>query len=73
MVWVNDQGIGMKREELSGSFDEYARTCGWPTGGETCHGLGLAIVKRMVELHGGTINVVSVTGKGTRFTLTFPL
>jgi signal transduction histidine kinase len=72
VIWVADQGIGMRREELSGIFDEYARTSGRPTGGETSHGLGLAIVKRMVELHGGTIEVVSERGKGTRFTLSFP-
>jgi signal transduction histidine kinase len=73
VIWVADQGIGMRQEELSGIFDEFARTSGRPTDGESSHGLGLAIVKRMVELHGGTIEVASVAGKGTRFTLSFPL
>lgn len=73
VIWVEDQGIGIKREELSRIFDEYATTSSKPTAGESSHGLGLAIVKRMVELHGGTINVASETGTGTRFTLSFPL
>jgi len=73
VIWVADQGIGMRQEELAGIFDEYVRTSGRPTGGESSHGLGLAIVKRMVELHGGTIEVASVAGKGTRFILSFPL
>ncbi len=34
---------------------------------------GLAVVKRMVELHGGTIDVQSEVGKGTRFPIAIPL
>jgi signal transduction histidine kinase len=73
VIWVEDQGIGIRQEELSRIFDEYAKTSSKPTAGESSHGLGLAIVKRMVELHGGSIHVASETGKGTRFTLSFPL
>src|SRR5207237_1380669 len=36
-------------------------------------GLGLALTKRLVELHGGGIDVASVRGEGTRFTLRLPL
>ncbi len=35
-------------------------------------GLGLSISKRIMELHGGTINIRSEVGKGSAFTLLFP-
>jgi signal transduction histidine kinase len=73
VIRVVDQGIGIRPEELAGIFEEFARTSAQPTGGESSHGLGLAIVKRMVELHGGTIEVSSAAGKGTQFIMSFPL
>jgi signal transduction histidine kinase len=36
-------------------------------------GFGLAICKRIVDAHGGKITVNTVKGKGTTFTITFPL
>jgi len=44
-----------------------------PTGGEKTTGLGLAIVKRMVEAHGGTIDVKSQVGRGTTIAFTLPV
>ena len=35
-------------------------------------GLGLALTKKFVELHGGTVEVTSVIGEGSVFTLRFP-
>ena len=43
-----------------------------PATGEGGKGLGLAIVKRIVELHGGQVDVTSLAGAGTRVRLMLP-
>jgi signal transduction histidine kinase len=72
VLWVEDQGVGIREDELPLLFDEFAKVSSRPTAGEAGHGLGLAIVKRMVELHGGRVEVKSAPGRGARFTITLP-
>jgi signal transduction histidine kinase len=72
-IWVEDQGLGIKPEELGRIFEPFFKASTRPTAGEASHGLGLAIVKRMVELHNGTVSVESAVGKGSRFTVSLPL
>jgi signal transduction histidine kinase len=70
---VSDTGIGMKREALDHIFDEFQqaeKTTASKYGGT---GLGLAIVKKFTTLLGGDIAVESELGKGSRFTITFPM
>lgn len=69
---VEDQGIGMSKDQVSKIFERFYRV---PTG--NVHnvkgfGLGLPYVKRIVELHDGTISVKSELNKGTAFNLFFP-
>jgi len=71
-IWVADEGQGIPEEELPKLFREFGHISVRPTGGEKSTGLGLAIVKRMVEAHGGTIEVRSRVGVGSTFKFTLP-
>lgn len=70
---IEDNGIGMKKEDLPYIFDRFYRSDSSrnrDTGGT---GLGLSIVKSFVEAHNGTIHIDSVYGKGTEIRIVFPL
>jgi two-component system phosphate regulon sensor histidine kinase PhoR len=69
-ISVADTGIGIPSEDLKRVFERFYRVdkARGRTAGGT--GLGLPIVKEVVERMGGTVNVESQLGKGTRFILT---
>jgi len=62
-----DTGKGISEANLSRLFE-----AGFSGSGQT-PGLGLTVCKRIVEQHQGTIAVESQLGKGTKFTLEFPI
>lgn len=70
---VQDTGIGMRASDIPRIFDEFYRAENAKQAQRTGTGLGLAIVKRVVELHGGQIDVWSELGKGSRFTFRLPV
>jgi signal transduction histidine kinase len=72
-VSIQDQGLGIRSEELDTLFKKFGKTTTKPTRGEASTGLGLAIVKKLVELHGGRIWAESVHGQGSTFTFSLPL
>lgn len=69
---VIDTGIGMSKEYLPLLFESFTRERNTTTGKVAGTGLGMPIVKGLVELMGGTIEVESELGKGTRFTVVIP-
>lgn len=66
---VTDRGPGIPAEARSKLFQRFSRLAG-QTGGT---GLGLYFVRTVAEKHGGTVEVESVPGAWTRFTLALPL
>jgi len=72
-IAVMDTGIGIAPRDLARlyrSFEQLQLPSGDRPGGT---GLGLALTKRLVEMHGGTIDVESQIGVGTTFTVRIPV
>jgi signal transduction histidine kinase len=72
IISVSDTGTGISPEDLAHVFDRFYRvdpSRNRVTGGA---GLGLTIVKRLVEAHGGQVDVTSVFGSGATFTVQIP-
>jgi two-component system phosphate regulon sensor histidine kinase PhoR len=71
-IEVSDTGIGIAPDELPRLFERYYRTESARSMRQSGTGLGLAIVKRIVEIHGGDIQVESRPGAGSTFRIQFP-
>jgi signal transduction histidine kinase len=70
-ITVNDTGIGIRAEDLSRLFREFEQL--EPDTRAEGTGLGLVLTRRLVELHGGTIQVESEYGHGSTFTVWLPV
>jgi signal transduction histidine kinase len=70
---VRDTGIGIAPEDLGVIFDEFQQLESGTTRRFQGIGLGLAIVRRTVELLGGSVTVKSEPGRGTAFSMRFPI
>ena len=69
---VADTGLGIKQENLEHIFTEFFREKRPETRELAGNGLGLAIVKRLVERAGGRLEVSSVEGEGSTFSVLLP-
>jgi PAS domain S-box-containing protein len=67
-ISVEDNGIGIEEEHLEKIFNMFYRATESMSGS----GLGLYIVKETIDMLGGKVQVASIVGKGTTFTLTLP-
>jgi signal transduction histidine kinase len=70
-VLVSDTGPGIPSHEQTFIFDEYTQT-GELRARQAGTGLGLAITRRLVQMHGGKINLTSKVGTGSRFEILLP-
>jgi PAS domain S-box-containing protein len=69
---VTDQGIGIPPADLEQLFNRFVRASNAASAGLPGTGLGLSIVKAITELHGGYVEVRSVLGSGTTFSVYLP-
>ena len=72
-VSVTDQGIGIPTEDLGRLFDRFFRSENAVIGQIPGTGLGLAIVKKIIEQHGGRVNIESEIDKGTTVNIELPV
>jgi len=70
---VGDTGIGMPAEKLEKIFDRFYQVNDHDNMLNQGSGIGLSITQEIVKLHGGTISVESVEGRGSVFTVFIPL
>jgi two-component system sensor histidine kinase/response regulator len=71
VIAVSDNGIGIGSEDIPKIFEPFQR--GRNASSECGVGLGLSLAKRIVEMHGGEIDVQSELGNGSTFSVILPL
>ena len=72
-ITVRDTGPGIAPKDQALIFEEFQQVDNSSTRQKGGTGLGLAISKRIVEMHGGTIDVESVLGSGSTFRMKIPI
>jgi signal transduction histidine kinase/CheY-like chemotaxis protein len=64
---IEDTGIGFDPESLAKAFQQQFTTK------DSGHGFGLIVCRRIIDKHGGKLDIESAPGKGTRLSITFPI
>lgn len=70
---VSDNGIGISKVHIDKIWQRFYRIDKSRSREQGCSGLGLPMVKQIASLHGGSVDVESEEGKGSTFTVKFPL
>lgn len=72
-VKVTDTGIGIPEDRISLIWEQFQQIDGTASRRTEGTGLGLSITRKLVELHGGTVGVESLSGAGSTFSFTLPI
>jgi signal transduction histidine kinase len=72
-IAVTDQGMGIPAEDISHLFERFYRASNTGEQHISGMGIGLSIVQEIVSLHGGSVEVESIEGHGSTFTVHLPL
>jgi signal transduction histidine kinase len=70
---IKDQGLGISEEDIENLFTPYFRSTNPEARAMPGTGLGLFLSRSIVEDHGGTLSVSSVSGSGSTFTVELPI
>ena len=73
LIDIEDNGIGMNKDTQQKIFEKFYRAHTGNVHNVKGFGLGLSYVKTLVDAHAGKISVESAVGKGSHFTLEFPI
>lgn len=73
VVEIADNGLGLSQEDINNAFQKGTRLTAQPTANEPSSGFGLWIVKKLIEAHGGKVEVKSTLGKGSTFIVQLPI
>lgn len=72
-ISVADSGVGIEKKDLDKLFQKFSRIPNELSRQTAGSGVGLYIAKEIIDLHGGSIEVSSRAGHGTKFTILLPL
>ncbi len=72
VIGVRDTGVGIDTESLENLFDVYSNLSSRVNKPVQSTGLGLSLCSKLVELHGGSIEVKTEIGKGSDFRVCLP-
>src|SRR6185369_11787678 len=73
VIAVRDTGVGVADDDQDGLFSRFFASKSGPRRETLGTGLGLYIVKQIVDGHDGSVGVMSMQGRGTTFTMRFPV
>ncbi|MCB2290796.1 PAS domain-containing protein [Clostridium sp. CS001] len=73
VISIKDNGIGIEEENQDIIFQRYKQVSKLFTRENEGSGIGLSLTKSLVEMHGGSINVISEYGKGSEFIIELPV
>lgn len=73
VIAVRDEGMGIAPEDLERIFQRFERVQTGGSGRIVGTGLGLAIVSEIISLHHGRVEVASIIGEGSTFSITLPV
>jgi len=72
LISVVDTGIGIEKDKLDVIFERFKQVNKSFTRDHEGSGIGLSLVKSLVEMHGGSIKVNSISGEGSEFIIELP-